>query len=174
MRHRAAAPVGLAALAALLACGPRPGAERASDLRPASLGQPATAALVVGCWALRWSVDAGSPPSSGESPDSIRLRDEVVFGTRERQVTPATHPSGRTANGSEPPPWEARYVVNRWWVEDGSLRIRFWDGERSEWNVALGIDRNDLVGTGRFEADPEPPGGPVRAGLRASRIDCDF
>lgn len=153
-------------------CGPRPGAEDAGDLQRASLGEPATAALVVGCWVLTW--DTGPEASAlGQMPDSLRMRDEVVFGTRERLVTPVTHPSGR-AGGTGEAPWEARFVLNRWWIEDDALRVRFSDGEREEWNVTLGVDTEELVGTARYQADPRPPDDPVQAGIRAGRIPCDF
>ena len=174
MRHRAGTSLGVAISVATLACGPRPGAERASDLRPASLGEPATAALVVGCWRLDWAVDAASRAVAGEVPDSVRLRDEIVFGTPDRLVTPATHPAGRTATRGARAPWESRFVVNRWRVEDGVLRLRFWDGEEDEWDVALGVDSNALVGAARLRVDPEPRSGPVQAGLRGQRINCEF
>ena len=172
MRHRAAA-LGVAVGAAMAACGPPPGAERASDLRPASLGEPASAALVVGCWRVEWSMSA-TGPAVGEAPDSVRLRDEIVFGTPDRLVTPATQPEGRTPTRGGPTPWEARFVVNRWRIDDGVLRIRFWDGEDDEWEAALGVDSDELVGSARLTVDPDPPGGPIRAGLRAHRIACDL
>jgi len=141
----------------------------ASDLQPASLGEPATAALVVGCWYLRWEggpFGAGAP--AGEAPDSVRLRDEVVFGTRERLVAPATHPTGRSADGRGVLPWEARFVLNRWWIEDGALRLRFSDGEREEWEATLGVTADELVGVVTFREDA------AGAGLTARRIECDF
>lgn len=174
MRYRAATPLGVAAAVMMSACGPPPGAERASDLRPASLGEPASAALVVGCWQLDWEMDAAARRTSGEAPDSVRLRDEVVFGTTDRVVTPATQPGGRAPTAGGPTPWESRFVVNRWRVDDGVLRIRFWDGEKDAWDVSLGVDSNELVGAARLRVDPEPPGGPIQAGLRGHRIDCDL
>jgi hypothetical protein len=174
LRHRAATPVGIAVAAVTVACGPPPGAERASDLRPASLGEPASAALVVGCWRLEWAMDAAARASVGEAPDSVRLRDEVVFGTTDRLVTPATQPGGRAPAVGGDMPWESRFVVNRWRVDDGVLLIRFWDGEKDAWEVSLGVDSNELLGAGRLRVDPEPPGGPVQAGLRGHRIDCDL
>jgi len=119
-------------------------------------------------------MDAAARASAGEVPDSVRLRDEVVFGTPDRLVTPATQPAGRVPKGGAPAPWESRFVVNRWRVDDGALRMRFWDGEKDEWEVALGVDSNELVGAARLRVDPEPPGGSVQAGLRGYRIDCDL
>jgi len=169
---RAGTSLGLLAWAAVLACGPRPGAEIASDLQPASLGVPATAALVVGCWSLDWAL--GSEETGGSVPDSVRFRDEVVFGTRERLVTPATHPSGRSASGASVPPWESRFVLNRWWIEDDALRIRFSDGEGQEWLAALSVDREDLAGAARYEASRPGPAGPVVADVRGRRITCAY
>lgn len=166
--------LGLSTWCVLTGCGPRPGAETANDLQRASLGVPASAALVVGCWRLDWALDAGSRAAVGEVPDSIRLRDEVVFGTRERLLSPATQPTGRSATAGGVQPWEARFVVNRWWIEDGTLRLRFWNGEREEWNATLSVDSEELVGAGRLTADPDPPGGQVQAGLRASKIGCEL
>jgi len=174
LRQRAAARLGIAVVVLSVACGPPPGAERASDLRPASLGEPASAALVVGCWRLAWAIDTAARAGVGETPDSVRLRDEVVFGTQERRVTPATQPAGRAMSVRGEVPWESRFVVNSWQVDDGVLRIRFWDGESDEWDVALGVDSNELVGAARLKVDPETPGGPVQAGLRGYRIDCDL
>jgi hypothetical protein len=71
-------------------------------------------------------------------------------------------------------PWEAHFVLNRWWIEDGELRIRFSDGVAEEWDVALGIDREDLVGSALYAADREPRGGPIQASLEAARIACSF
>lgn len=175
MRIGATTILSLVACALIGACGSRPGAESASDLQLASLGEPAIAALVVGCWNLSWDPGpGGSAARVGTLPDSVRLREEVVFGTRERLVSPATHPAGRAQNDAAVPPWEARFVVNRWWVDDDSLRVRFYDGERDEWNVTLGIDPGELLGSARYHSDPEPGGGPVQAGVRAARIDCPF
>lgn len=174
MPHQAMTLPSLVAWCALAACGPPPAAETASDLQRASLGVPASAALVVGCWGLEWSVYGFPPSATGELPDSIRLRDEVVFGTRERLLSPATYPTGRSASGAGPEPWEARFVVNRWWIEDGALRLRFSDGEQDALNATLSVDSNDPVGSGRLRSDPDPPGGDVQAGVRASRIDCAF
>jgi hypothetical protein len=173
--HRAGKRLSLLAWAALLACGPRPGAENASDLQRASLGEPATAALVVGCWLLEWDLAlSATGQAAAEVPDSVRLREEVVFATRERLVIPATHPNGRGATGTGEMPWEARYVLNRWWIEDDALRIRFSDGEREAWDVMLSIDRGDLTGSARHRADPEPPQESTQAGIRAVRITCNF
>jgi len=174
MGPRAAKVLTLVAWAAPQACGPRPGAETSSDLLRPSLGVPATAALVVGCWRLEWAMDTAVRRTVGEVPDSIRLRDEVVFGTRERLLSPATQPTGRSAAGVGPTPWEARYVVNRWWIEDSALRLRFWNGERDEWDATLEADSNELVGVARLKVDPKPPGDPLQAGLTGSRIDCDL
>ena len=175
MRLRAAKLLSLVAWAAYLGCGPRPGAETASDLQLASLGEPATAALVVGCWFFEWSSGPpGAESVTGELPDSVRFRDEVVFATRDRLVAPATHPTGRAAVDGREVPWEAHFVVNRWRIEDDALQIRFWDGEREEWNVSLGINAGALVGAALFRADPEPPGDPLQLGLSAVRIPCNF
>lgn len=175
MRQRAGKGLSVLACAVLLACGPRPGAETASGLQRASLGEPAAAALVVGCWLLEWNVSVTwAGLAGGELPDSVRLRDEVVFATRERLVAPATHPNGRAPTGTGEVPWEARYVLNRWWIEDDALRIRFSDGERQEWSVVLDIDSRELVGSALYRADPAPPGETVQAGLRAVTIPCGF
>lgn len=175
MRPRAWKLLSLLAWGASLSCGPRPGAETASDLQLASLGEPATAALVVGCWFFEWSEGPrGAASMTGALPDSVRFRDEVVFATRDRLVAPATHPTGRTVVAGSEVPWEAHFVVNRWWIEDDALQIRFWDGEREEWNVTLGINAGELVGAARFVTDPEPAGDPLQLGLRAVRISCDF
>jgi hypothetical protein len=117
-------------------------------------------------------MDAASRRVAGEVPDSVRLRDEVVFGTPDRPVTPATRPEGRTPSSGASVPWESRFVVNRWRVDDGALLIRFWNGEADEWDVTLGVDSEELVGAARLAVDPEPRGGPIRAGLRGRRIDC--
>jgi len=119
-------------------------------------------------------MDAAARATAGEAPDSVRLRDEVVFGTSDRLVTPATQPVGRGPTGGGPTTWESRFVVNRWRIDGGVLRIRFWDGEKDEWNAALGVDSNELVGAARLEVDPDPPGGAVQAGVRGHRIDCDL
>lgn len=175
MRRRVGKRSSLLAWVVLLACGPRPGAETASGLQRASLGEPATAALVVGCWLLEWNVSLPEVGlAGGELPDSVRLRDEVVFATRERLVTPATHPTGRAQTETGEAPWEARYVLNRWWIEDDALRIRFSDGERAEWSVVLGIDSRELGGSARYRADSAPPGATLQAGLRAVTIPCDY
>jgi hypothetical protein len=166
------------ACAVLLACGPRPGSERPSDLQLASLGEPATAALVVGCWELTWRVERASTTAVDRPmpamPDSIRLREEVVFGSPERLVAPATHPLGRRSDGSGEVPWEARLVVNRWWMEGDSLRIRFSDGGDEEWSAALGTSRAGITGTGHHASDPTPAGGATRADVTGRRIACDF
>jgi hypothetical protein len=104
----------------------------------------------------------------------VRLRDETVFGTRERLVAPATQPSGRSLDWREGPSWEAQYVLNRWWIEDGELRIRFSDGEGTEWNVAFAVDPQELLGVARHSGDPEPPDGPLRSAVRAARFSCGF
>jgi len=174
MRLRAGKLLSLLAWAALLSCGPRPGAETASDLRLASLGEPATAALVVGCWLFDWGGASGAPSVAGQLPDSVRFRDEVVFATRERLVAPATHPTGRGAVAGGEVPWEAHFVLNRWWIEDDALQIRFWDGESEEWNVTMGVSAGTLQGAARFRAEPDPPGDPVQLGLMAVPIPCSF
>ncbi|MDH3207687.1 MAG: hypothetical protein OEO79_13880 [Gemmatimonadota bacterium] len=94
-----------------------------------------------------------------------------MFGTRERLVAPATHPNGRADGGAGEQSWEARFVVNRWWIEDDALQVRFSDGERAEWNVTLGVDTEEFVGNARYRRDP---GGLGQAGVRATRIPCDF
>jgi hypothetical protein len=147
------------------ASGPLPGPESASDLQRASLGDPAVAALVVGCWHLRWAPDAPSREAV-ESPDSVRLRDEVVFGTRERLLAPATHPLGRRSTSGEDEPWEAHFVLNRWWVQDGSLRLRFSTGEGEEWNATLGLDPERITGVAT--------GAPGRSTVSGQRIECSF
>jgi hypothetical protein len=40
--------------------------------------------------------------------------------------------------------------------------------------VILGISTGTLVGAGRFRADPDSRGDPLRLRLRAVRISCDF
>ena len=101
-------------------------------------------------------------------PDSILLRGGVVFGTRERLVNPATHPSGRqagtTTNDGGPEPWETRFRVNRWWVEDDSVRIKF-SGQARDWNVALGLSEEGLGGQATH-------GDENGASVSARRISC--
>ena len=106
-------------------------------------------------------------------PDSVRFRDEVVFGTRERIVAPATHPSGRSA-GAEETPWESRLVVNRWWIEDGALAVRFSDEDEEEWSLRLAFRGEHLEGTASFRGDATPSGlsGPVT--VQGTREACSF
>ncbi|HUF76649.1 MAG TPA: hypothetical protein VMM35_10240, partial [Longimicrobiales bacterium] len=103
-------------------------------------------------------------------PDSVSLRDGIVFGTGERLVSPATHPAGREASGPVGgASWEARYRINRWWVEGDSLRLRFSDGARDEWLLWLGEEGEGLVGRGSRgrRAGPE-------ARVRAIPIGCEL
>jgi hypothetical protein len=176
VRHRATKRLSLLAWAALLvACGPRPGAETAADLQLASLGEPATAALVVGCWTLDWGGGVGrAPDGTGVLPDSIRLRDEAVFATPERLVTPATHPTGRRAVDGGDTPWEMLYLLNRWWIDDEMLRLRFTDGERERWDVVMAVKAGQLTGAARYEGEAGPAGGRQDLGVGARRIDCAF
>jgi hypothetical protein len=158
-----------------LACTPPAGPRSASDLQPASLGVPATAALVVGCWSLGWQIEpASAARSAGELPDSVRLRNEVVFATRERLVVPATHPTGRVGAGDDARPWEARFVLNRWWIEEDALRLRFSDGVQDTWQVGLAVDADELVGRARYEGEASAGETPKAADVRAARIDCEY
>lgn len=176
MWRRAATPLSLAVWALLAACGgPTPGAERAGDLQPASLGDPATAALVVGCWFLQWGTGPGGDVADAtELPDSVRLRDEVVFGSPERLVTPATHPRGRAATDGGVRPWEASYLLNRWWIDDALLRLRFSDGEREEWRAVLTVESDELTGVAQYDGDAPRPAGTRQVGVRGTRLDCQF
>lgn len=107
-------------------------------------------------------------------PDSIRLREGAVFGSGERLVTPATHPSGREpAPGASELPWESRYRLNRWWVEDGRLAIRFAEGDREVWIVRLQLEGNGLEGEAAHEQAPSGER-ERQAEVRASRIACQF
>lgn len=158
-----------------LGCAPPAGPRSANELQPASLGVPATAALVVGCWSLSWRVEpATAARSAGQLPDSVRLRNEVVFGTRERLIVPATHPTGRDGVGDEQRPWESRFVLNRWWIEEDALRLRFSDGERDAWQVGLAVDADELAGRARYEGEASAGETPSAAEVRAARIDCEY
>ena len=126
------------------------------------------AGVFVGCWVMSWDIEPVDPDRRGPLPDSVSLRDGVVFGTGERLVSPATHPAGRQAVGGGPDPWETRYRLNRWWVEEDSLRLRFSDGAADEWLVWLGERGEELVGRGATGRR----GGPV-ARVRAAPIECD-
>ncbi len=158
------------------ACAPPAGPRSADDLQPAGLGTPALAGLFVGCWALTWELEGGvSAAPLALVPDSVLLRDAVVFGTRERQVSPATHPSGRerVEGSTGPPPWETLYRVNRWWVEGESLQLRFSDGSREEWEVELGLEGDRLAGRAERTSEGRRDAAP-RALVRGSRIGCAF
>jgi len=175
VRQRGKKRLGLSVCMVLVACGPTPGAERPGDLQPASLGEPARAALVVGCWSLDWGGGPGRGPDGlAVLPDSVRLRDQVVFATRERQITPATHPDGRGVVGGREPAWETRYLLNRWWIEEDLLQVRFSDGEDDEWRVALTIESEDLSGVARYEGDRPAPTESDELGVRGTRITCEF
>jgi hypothetical protein len=124
-------------------------------------------------------LDWGGGPGRGADgravlPDSIRLRDQVVFATPERQITPATHPDGRRATDDDQTPWEALYRVNRWWIENDLLQMRFSDGEDETWRVAVTIDSDGLSGVARHEGGDASPSPSREAGVRASRIPCEF
>jgi len=129
------------------------------------------APLVVGCWALTWRTDGAV---SGAEPDSIRLREGAVFGTGERLVSPATHPSGRelVSGSAGARPWESRFRVNRWWIEGDELSLRFSDGAEDEWRVRLEVEGDGLRGAASREGSSN--GTPRRAEVSAARIACDF
>lgn len=127
--------------------------------------------ILSGCWALTWQAEGDRLAAE---PDSIRLREGAVFGSGERLVTPATHPSGREpAPGTSEIPWESRYRLNRWWVEDGRLAIRFAEGERDVWILRLRLEGDGLQGDASHERTPSGERG-RQAEVRASRIACQF
>jgi len=178
-RCRRFRPSGLLALALLASagCAP-PGSGGTGDrVAPARLTSPYASGLYVGCWAMTWSL-RGAAPGDGapELPDSISLRTGAVFGTTERLVSPATHPTARVrADGAVggAAPWESVYRLNRWWVEDEALHLRFSDGGEDAWLVRLREADGVLEGEGWRAARAEPGERPG-ASVRAARIGCDF
>jgi hypothetical protein len=153
------------------ACGPPPRPQTVEDLQPASLGAPAVSALVVGCWAMSWDLESGVGVTGPElTPDSVLLRGGAVFGSRERILSPATHPEGRTPRAGSRLPWEVRFRVNRWWTDGDTVVMSFSDGEKQEWRVSLDYSEGGLAG--RAEYSDMAGHENVLASVRGARIPC--
>ncbi len=165
--------LALAGPVAASACSPPPQPRSARDLEPADLGAPEVSALVVGCWSLEWTVDGRPDPRGAElTPDSVSLRAGATFGSRERIVSPATRPEGRSrpSLAGGPRPWETRFRVNRWWTEGEALTMRFSDGERAEWLVSLDYASDGLSGEASYRDRGD--GSTAEARVRGARISC--
>ena len=159
----------LTAAVSVAACSPPPAPQSVEDLQPASLGVPSLSALVLGCWAMTWSLDGPIPDAGLElTPDSVLLRGGVVFGSRERILSPATRlPSPGAAE-----PWESHFRVNRWWTDDDAVVMSFADGTGEEWNVSLSYSGDVLGGEARYSKSGSPADG-TRATVRGERIECE-